>query len=154
MTAPAIDVWRLQPVTELAMRRAQLAALLAAADAGEGSAKVRLYRTARSEAMGLLPAERMVEVPLAKPCGELQPDGTLVLTVAAEAQGGAMVLLTGIPRTGELVAADGTVLLDGGVTDAEGGGCFQVAGGATAVGDNSPAFYAGGLLSLTSAVLS
>lgn len=153
MTVPAVDVWRLRPATEQAMRAAQLAALVAAADVGDGNACVRIYRTARGSGMGLQLADMMVEVPLDKPCGTLQADGTLALNVASSAVAGVMVLQSGIPRTGELVAGDGTVLLDGGVTDAEHGGCFQVTGGATPVGDDSPQFYAGGLLSLAGAVL-
>ena len=146
MSTPAVNEWRLGE----ALARAQLQATLNRLDVGSGNAMVRLYATARPADLGT-PAAPMAEITLAKPCGQITVDGLLDL-IPSTAEG-VMVLETGIPRWGELVAADGVVLADGGVTDADHGGCFQVAGGKTAEGDDSPMFYAGGLITLSGTAL-
>ena len=146
MSTPAVNEWRLGE----ALARAQLQATLNRLDAGSGNAVVRLYATTRPADLGTTAAP-MAEITLAKPCGQITVDGLLDLTV--ETVEGVMVLETGIPRWGELVAADGVVLADGGVTNADHGGCFQVAGGKTAEGDDSPMFYAGGLITLSGTAL-
>ena len=146
MSAPVVNEWRVSS----ALARTQLQATLTRLDAGTGNALVRLYATARPDDLGT-PAAPMAEIPLAKPCGLITVDGLLDLMPATGE--GVMVLQSGIPRWGELVAGDGVVLADGGVTDADHGGCFQVAGGKTAEGDDSPMFYAGGLITLSGTAL-
>ena len=146
MSAPAVGEWRISA----ALARAQLQATLTRLDAGTGNAVVRLYATARSSGVGL-GGSPMAEIKLAKPSGQITAEGLLDLKPATA--DGVMVLQSGVPRWGDLVAADGVVLADGGVTDADHGGCFQVAGGKTAEGDDSPMFYAGGLVTLSGTAL-
>ena len=142
----AEPIWRIAPALVLA----QLQATLARLDAQEGHARIRLYSTERPTGTGQ-GGTPMVEVALARPAGTITAQGVLQLTPADPA--GTMVLESGTPRWGELVAADGAVLADGNVTDAAHGGCFQVAGAATPEGDTSPMFYAGGLVARTATSL-
>lgn len=146
MTAPAYDEWRLGG----ALLLAQLQATLARLDIGAtGNAAVRLYTTARPDTMGVSTAP-WLEIPLARPAGVIA-DGLLVLQPQNAA--GVMVLAGGIPRWAELVAADGAVLAEGGVTAAGVGGCFEVAGGTVPEGEQAPQFYAGGIVTLTGSAL-
>lgn len=146
MTAPASNQWRMA----LVLQRAQLQATVDRLDVGSANACVRLYKSARPAALGQ-PDTPMAVVTLARPCGIVSEDGLLVLQPADLV--GTMVLESGQPRWAELVAGDGTVLLDGGVTDAAHDGCFQVSGAATPEGDDSPMFYAGALLTLAPTAL-
>lgn len=146
MTDPAYYEWRLGG----ALLLAQLQATLARLDIGAtGNAAVRLYTTARPDTMGVSPAH-WLEIPLARPAGVIA-DGLLVLQPQNAA--GVMVLASGIPRWAELVAADGAVLAEGGVTAAGVGGCFEVAGGTVPEGEVAPQFYAGGIVTLTGSAL-
>ncbi|WP_314326007.1 hypothetical protein [Comamonas aquatica] len=146
MTAPAYYEWRLGG----ALLLAQLQATLARLDIGtEGNAAVRLYTTARPEDMGTSPAP-WLEIRLARPAGVIA-DGLLVLQPQSVA--GTMVLTSGVPKWAELVAADGAVLAEGGVTAEGVGGCFEVAGGSVPDGEVAPVFYAGGLVTLTGSAL-
>lgn len=146
MTAPAYYEWRLGG----ALLLAQLQATLARLDIGAtGNAAVRLYTTARPDTMGVSTAP-WLEIPLARPAGVIA-DGLLVLQPQNAA--GVMVLAGGIPRWAELVAADGAVLAEGGVTAAGVGGCFEVAGGTVPEGEQAPQFYAGGIVTLTGSAL-
>lgn len=146
MTAPAYYEWRLGS----ALLLAQLQATLARLDIGAtGNACVRLYTTARPEEMGTSPAP-WLEIPLARPAGVIA-DGLLVLQPQGVA--GTMVLTSGVPKWAELVAADGAVLAEGGVTADGVGGCFEVAGGTVPDGEVAPVFYAGGLVTLTGSAL-
>ena len=146
MTAPAHYEWRLGA----ALLLAQLQATLARLDIGTtGNACVRLYTTTRPEEMGVSPAP-WLEIPLARPAG-LIADGLLVLQPQSVA--GTMVLTSGVPKWAELVAADGAVLAEGGVTAEGVGGCFEVAGGTVPDGEVAPVFYAGGLVTLTGSAL-
>lgn len=146
MTAPAYYEWRLGA----ALLLAQLQATLARLDIGTtGNACVRLYTTTRPEEMGGSPAP-WLEIPLARPAGVIA-DGLLVLQPQSVA--GTMVLTSGVPKWAELVAADGAVLAEGGVTADGVGGCFEVAGGTVPEGEVAPHFYAGGLVTLTGSAL-
>jgi len=89
-------------------RAARNAASIVQADDGAGNASIRLY-TAPG---GTLLAVRQ----LAKPCGVLQ-DGRIALSASA---GNDLVAATGPASYGEWLAADGTVLATGPVTDAAG----------------------------------
>lgn len=142
----AEPVWRVAP----ALLLAQLQATLARLDAQGGNASIRMYSTARPQGLGQGGAP-MAQVQLAHPAGVITADGLLQLTPADPA--GSLVLESGTPRWGELVAADGEVLADGNVTDAAHGGCFQVSGGQTPAGDDAPKFYAGGLIMLATTAL-
>ncbi|MFZ7309793.1 hypothetical protein [Comamonas jiangduensis] len=146
MTAPAYYEWRLGG----ALLLAQLQATLARLDIGsEGNACVRLYTTARPDEMGASPAP-WLEIPLSRPAGVIA-GGLLVLQPQSAA--GTMVLTSGVPKWAELVAADGVVLAEGGVTAEGVGGCFEVAGGTVPDGEVAPVFYAGGLVTLTGSAL-
>lgn len=146
MTAPAYYEWRLGG----ALLLAQLQATLARLDIGTtGNACVRLYTTVRPEEMGSSPAP-WLEIPLARPAGVVV-DGLLVLQPQSVA--GTMVLTSGVPKWAELVAADGVVLAEGGVTAEGVGGCFEVTGGTVPDGEVAPQFYAGGLVTLTGSAL-
>lgn len=146
MTALAFNQWRVSS----ALQQVQLQATAHRLDVGSGHAKVVVYKVAPSTEQGV-PSDVMAEVLLAKPAGVVNPNGDLVLQ--ADNPAGTMVLQAGIPRWAQLVAADGAVLVDGGVTDAEHDGCFQVSGAATPEGDTSPMFYAGVLLTLAPTAL-
>lgn len=146
MTAPAYYEWRLG----VALLLAQLQATLARLDIGTtGNACVRLYTTARPEEMGTSPAP-WLEIPLARPAGVIA-DG--LLSLQPQSMAGVMVLTGGVPKWAELVAADGAVLAEGGVTAEGVGGCFEVAGGTVPEGEVAPVFYAGGLVTLTGSAL-
>lgn len=146
MTAPAYYEWRLSG----ALLLAQLQATLARLDIGAaGQACVRMYTTARPEEMGASPAP-WLEIPLARPAGMIA-DGLLVLQ--PQSVTGTMVMATGVPTWAELVAADGAVLAEGGVTAEGVGGCFEVAGGTVPEGALAPVFYAGGLVTLAGSAL-
>lgn len=146
MTAPAYDEWRLGG----ALLLAQLQATLARLEIGTtGNACVRLYTTALPEEMGASPVP-WLEIPLARPAGVIA-DGLLVLQ--PQSVTGTMVLTSGVPRWAELLAADGAVLAEGGVTAEGVGGCFEVAGGTVPDGEVAPMFYAGGLVTLTGSAL-
>ena len=146
MTAPAYYEWRLGS----ALLQAQLQATLDRLDVGAtGHASVRLYTTARPDTMGVSPAP-WLDIPLARPAGVIA-NGLLVLR--PQSLGGVMVLTSGIPRWAELVAADGAVLAEGGVTADGVGGCFEVAGGTVPEGEIAPQFYAGGIVTLTGSAL-
>ena len=147
MSAPAYYEWRLSG----ALLLAQLQATLDRLDIGSvGNAAVRMYTTERSEALGGVEVV-WLEIPLARPCGVIT-DGVLVLQPLSPA--GVMVMSSGIPRWAELVAADGAVLAEGGVTASGLGGCFEVAGGTVPDGEVAPQFYAGGIVTLTGSALS
>lgn len=146
MSAPAYYEWRLSG----ALLLAQLQATLVRLDIGTtGNACVRMYTTPRPEEMGVSPAP-WLEIPLARPAGVIA-DGVLVLQPQNAA--GTMVLSSGVPKWAELVAADGVVLAEGGVTAEGVGGCFEVAGGTVPEGEVAPMFYAGGLVTLTGSAL-
>ena len=134
--------WRIGPALALA----QLHAAITTADAGPGPSKVRLYTTARPDALGDDPgAAPQAEVVLAVPCATIV-GGALVLHPADT--GGTLVQITGTPRWGQWVSGAGTIVAEGSVTDADHGGDFQVAGGATPPGETSPLLQAGGLVVL------
>lgn len=146
MTTPAYYEWRLGA----ALLLAQLQATLVRLDIGTtGSACVRLYTTPRPEEMGGSPAP-WLEIPLARPAGVIA-DG--LLSLQPQSVAGIMVLTGGVPKWAELVAADGVVLAEGGVTAEGVGGCFEVAGGTVPEGEVAPQFYAGGLVTLTGSAL-
>lgn len=146
MSAPAYYEWRLGA----ALLLAQLQATLARLDIGTtGNACVRLYTTTRPEEMGTSPAP-WLEIPLARPAGVIA-DG--LLSLQPQSVAGTMVLTSGVPKWAELVAADGAVLAEGGVTAEGVGGCFEVAGGTVPEGEVAPHFYAGGLVTLTGSAL-
>lgn len=146
MTVPAHYEWRLGA----ALLLVQLQATLARLDVGTtGNACVRMYTTARSEEIGSSPAP-WLEIPLARPVGVIA-DGLLVLQ--PQDASGTMVLTSGMPKWAELVAADGAVLAEGGVTAEGVGGCFEVAGGTVPEGELAPQFYAGGIVTLTGSAL-
>ena len=118
---------------------AQLAASIAFADAGADISKIRLYSGA--DGAGTL----LAEVALAKPCGTLSSGA---LTLRPLDAGGALVLASGIPRSGVWLNGTGALVAVGTVTDAEHGGDFRVSGAGTAAGETSPTLYAGGLVLL------
>ena len=134
--------WEISPT----MSAAQLAASVARADAGAAASRLRFYTTARPAT--ILDAHTdpvQAELVLAKPCGTVT-DATLALHAADAA--GAMVQFGGVPRWAEWIAGDGALLARADVTDLDHGGAIRVIGGKTPEGDNSPMFYAGGLILL------
>ena len=134
--------WR----TGTALALAQLQAAITTADAGPGPSKVQLVTTTRhATADGALGDAPQAEVLLAVPCATIV-GGTLVLHPADT--GGTLVQITGTPRWGQWVSGAGTIVAEGSVTDADHGGDFQVAGGATPPGETSPLLQAGGLVVL------
>ena len=129
---------------------AQLAASLAFADAGAEPSRIRVYADAGA-ATGATPGgSPMAEIVLAKPCGTIAAG---VLTLHPADLAGAMVLANGIPRAAHWISGEGKLMGAGTVTDMDHGGDFRVGGAATAPGEDSPSFYAGGLVLLGAVVL-
>lgn len=129
----------------------QIAATLARINTGTGAASLQIYTDTRPTSVTIAPGQdAQVVIALASPAGTIT-DG--VLSLAASAPGGVMVLADGIPRWGRLFAADGAALADGDVTDAAHGGDIQLLGGSTPSGDTSPMLYAGGLVVLGTTAL-
>lgn len=134
-----------------ANRAARNAASIARADDGAGNATIKVYTSSG----GTLLATRT----LAKPCGTVRPaDGRIELAAAATAD---LVAATGAAAWAEWVAADGTVLASGQVTD-EAGLVSDGLGGTTDTGDVGPwvlagttgtMIYAGGVLVLDDVLL-
>lgn len=142
-----VNEWRIGAALALA----QLQATVARADAGSGNSRLVFYSSPRPETLAdLTGAVVLAEVVLAKPCGTVT-DG--VLSLQPQDAAGTLVVTAGIPRWAVWWAADGSVITDGGVTDATADGCFRVTGGDTAEGDNSPMFYAGSLMLLAGSEL-
>lgn len=131
-----------------ALLAAHLQATLTLLDAGAGIASIRIYSTSPPATPGGHSDTPMCTVTLDKPSGTISGGA---LTISAVAAG--MVLTAGIPRWAELVAADGSVLHMGDVTDTEHDGFWHVSGADTPEGETSPYFAAGGLLSLGTVVL-
>lgn len=131
-----------------ALLAAHLQATLDRLNAGSGTASVRVYSTSIPAGPGAHSDTPMAAVTLPSPAGTIS-GGTLTLA-AGEA---GLVMTAGIPRWAELVAADGTVLHVGDVTDADHDGFWRVSGADTPEGETSPYFAAGGLLSLGTVVL-
>lgn len=133
-----------------AARAARNAGAIARADDGAGKASIRLY----TGAGGTLLATRT----LAKPCAAVRPaDGRIELADSADVD---LVAATGAAMWADWVAADGTVLAGGLVTDEA--GFAGAAGSATDTGDVGPwvlagtsgtQLYAGGVVALTSGVI-
>lgn len=135
-----------------ALALAQLQATLTRLGAAPGPACVRLYASALPAAGDPVsdPGGHLAELPLASPPGTITA-GVLKLAMASGAS--PMVLASGIPRWGLLVAGDGVPLARGSVSDDVHTGDIRVAGGTTPSGDDSPQLYAGGLVALTETFL-
>ena len=131
-----------------ALVEAQLAATIARADAGAGHAELRVYSTAMPTQAGAHGDAPMCVIALDKPCAELV-DGALVFLPTQAA----MVTAAGLPRWAEWVAGDGAQLHVGDVTDRDHDGFYRVEGAATPVGESSPMFYAGGLMTVSTSAL-
>lgn len=131
-----------------ALLAAHLQTTLDRLDTGTGTAGVRVYSTSIPETPGAHSDTPMATVTLPSPAGTIS-GGMLTLT-AGEA---GLVMTAGIPRWAELVAADGTVLHMGDVTDTDHDGFWRVSGATTPEGETSPYFAAGGLLLLGTVVL-
>jgi len=116
---------------------AQLAATMAFADSDALPSKIQFF--ANADGTGVL----LAEVTLARPCGTLE-SGVLTLHTSAPA----LVVATGIPRSGRWLTGGGLLVAQGSVTDEAHGGDFQIAGAATPSGDTSPTIYAGAALLL------
>ena len=86
-----------------------------------------------------------IAVPLANPCGVIAGG---VLTLLAQDAGGALILVSGVPRRAEWVNGEGKLVARGTVSDDAHDGNFQVKGGLTAPGETAPTLYAGGLWSI------
>lgn len=134
-----------------ANRAARNAGSIARADDGAGNATIKVYDAEG----GTLLATRT----LADPCGTVRAaDGRLQLAAATTTD---LVAVTGAAAWAEWVAADGTVLAAGKVTD-ESGFVSTSGGGTTDTGDIGPwvlagttgtMIYAGGVLVLDSVVM-
>lgn len=136
-----------------AARAARNAATIAQADAGAGASSVKLYTA--SGGGGTLLGVRL----LAKPCGIVRSeDGRIALIPAAAND---LVAASGAATWGEWCASDGTVLMSGPVTDADGRASDGL-GGTVDTGDVGPwvlsgstgtQLYEGGVVLLTSGLI-
>ena len=86
-----------------------------------------------------------IAVPLANPCGVIAGG---VLTLNELAVGGALILVSGIPRRAEWLNGEGKLVVRGTVSDSDHDGNFRVEGGKTPDGETGPMLYAGGLWSI------
>ncbi|AVS75636.1 hypothetical protein [Paracidovorax cattleyae] len=138
--------WEVGPELSLA----QLLATIARADQGSGFARVRVYTSDRPASISAHSEIPQVEIVLAKPCASVV-GGVLVMHPAEDAS---MVMQTGIPRWGDLVAASGAILARADVTDTEHDGGWRLVAGETPAGETSPLLRAGGLVQLGATALS
>ena len=136
--------------TSDALALAQLQATLTRLGAAPGPAVVRLYTSTIPTGAVTDPGGHQAEIALASPPGAITA-GVLKLAMASGAT--PMVLASGAPRWGLLVAGDGVPLARGTVSDDAHAGDIRVAGGATPAGDDRPQLYAGGLVALTETFL-
>ena len=104
---------------------ARLQGTMAFADTGAQNSRIRLYATARPATGGDPIAAPLVEITLAKPCGEITA-GVLAL-VQADA-GGDLIAQTGTALWARWVNGDEMHVADGSVSDAAGDGDFKVSG--------------------------
>jgi hypothetical protein len=132
-----------------AVLEAQLAATVAQADSGPGSARLQFFTNAYP-GPGAPGQPPQAEIILAKPCATVT-GGVLSFALAAAPDG--LVLTAGIPRWVRWLSASGARIADGTVTDDAHGGDVQVIGGATPSGDNSPMLLAGSIIQLASSAL-
>lgn len=123
----------------------QLAASIVFADGGTGPSRVRLYATPKPAVGGSPGGTHIAEIVLAKPCATLAAG---VMTLNPATPGGAMVMTSGMPLWGRWDRSDGLLVVDGTVSDDAHDGFFQVTGGTTLPGDESPTLQAGGLVLL------
>lgn len=86
-----------------------------------------------------------IAVPLANPCGVIVGDA---FGLIAQEAGGALILVSGIPRRAEWLNGEGKLVVRGTVSDSAHDGNFRVEGGKTPDGETGPMLYAGGLWSI------
>lgn len=120
-----------------AARGARNAGLLALANTGSGRSTIVLF-----EAEGGLPVASRT---LSSPCGELTGDGRIRLIPDSSVED--MILVSAEITYAEWRSADDELLAYGTVTDMAGAGPWKLAG------TSGTSVYAGGLISLTEAVV-
>lgn len=86
-----------------------------------------------------------IAVPLANPCGVIAGGD---LRLIAQEAGGALILVSGIPRRAEWLNGEGKLVVRGTVSDGAHDGNFRIEGGLTPAGETGPMLYAGGLWSI------
>lgn len=123
----------------------QLAASIVFADGASGPSRIRFYATAKPSAGGSPGGTHIAEIVLAKPCASIT-GGVMVLHPATPE--GGMVLTSGVPLWGRWDRSDGLLVVDGTASDTDHDGFFQIIGGTTLPGDESPTLQAGGLVLL------
>ena len=104
---------------------ARLQGTMAFADSGAQSSRIRLYASARPAIGGDPLAIPLVEIVLAKPCGEINAG---VLTLVQAEAGGDLIAQTGTALWARWVNGDEILIADGRVSDAAGDGDFKVSG--------------------------
>ena len=109
---------------------ARLQGTLGFADSGASSSRIRLYASARPTTGGDPLAAPLVEITLAKPCGEINAG---VLTLVQADAGGDLIAQTGTALWARWVNGDEMLIADGSVSDAAGDGDFKVSGTAGAL---------------------
>ncbi|CAN7170914.1 hypothetical protein LJR118_000301 [Acidovorax sp. LjRoot118] len=124
---------------------AQLAASIVFADGASGPSRIRFYGTTKPTVGGAPGGDPMAEIVLGKPCATLS-DGVMTLHPATPE--GGMVLISGVPLWGRWDRSDGLLVVDGTASDPDHDGFFQIIGGTTLPGDESPTLQAGGLVLL------
>lgn len=92
-------------------------------DAGTGNAAIEVYGTARPAAGDPAGADPLLTIVLAKPCGELDDNGALIL--AANEPAGELVASTGDALWARFVNGDGEWAFDADVSVDGGGGEVQ-----------------------------
>ena len=104
---------------------ARLAGTLAFADAGVQNSRIRLYATQQPN-LGQDPGDLpLVEILLAKPCGDIGPTGLQLIQAQA---GGDMVSMTGAAVWARWINGNEEIVADGVVSDGAGVGDFKLAG--------------------------
>jgi len=109
----------------LAHKLARLAGTLAFADAGVQNSRIRLYASTQPATGGDPGGGLLVEMLLAKPCGEIQENE---LTLLQAEPAGDLILETGTALWARWVNGNDEVVADGTVSDAAGAGDFKLSG--------------------------
>lgn len=139
--------WEISAATGSAHMQATLTLL----DSGAGFASIVIYTTVRPAGINTAHSDApQATIELATPAGEVV-DGVLHLFPKDAA--GALVMRQGVPRWGDLLSRSGVIVARANVTDVDHGGGFQLMGGDTPEGDDSPLLYAGSKVQLGAVLL-
>ena len=108
-----------------AHKSARLAGTLNFAETGAQNSRIRLYATIQPATGGDPGGGLLVEILLAKPCGEIKAG---VLTLKQSEASGDLILETGTALWARWINGNDEVVADGSVSDGAGTGDFKLSG--------------------------